>query len=162
MTDALAQLLIRTGNVMPGTTLVVVIAGMVVLAAIDVWRQEVEDYAVVALFGIAAIGMHLEGIHPQQWLGAVLAAAIAFMVYLGLGQRGVLGGGDVKLSVVPAFVLGAANPVIGVWWIAAAILIHQGLFFVTSRLQKSREAIPHVPAMAAAAMVATVAFPGIM
>lgn len=162
MTDVLAQLFIREGNVVPATTLLVVIAGMVVLAAIDVWRQEVEDYAVVGLFGIAAIGMRLEGIHPQQWLGAVLAAAIAFVVYLGLGQRGVLGGGDVKLSVVPAFVLGAVNPVIGVWWIAGAILIHQGLFFVASKLQKSREAIPHVPAMAAATMVAAVAFPGIM
>jgi prepilin signal peptidase PulO-like enzyme (type II secretory pathway) len=162
MTDALAELLIREGNVLPETTLLVVIAGLVVLAAVDVWRHEVEDYAVVALLGIAVIGMRLEGIHPQQWLGAVLAAAVAFMVYLNLGQRGVLGGGDVKLSVVPAFVLGAVNPVIGVWWIACAILIHQVLFFITARVRKTREAIPHVPAMAAATMVAAVAFPGII
>lgn len=158
----LAGLMVREGHVLPGTTLVVVIAGLVLLAVIDVWRREVEDYAVVALLGIAAIGMRMEGIQAQQWLGAVLAAAIAFTVYLALGQRGVLGGGDVKLSVVPAFVLGAANPVIGVWWIACAFLIHQVLFFVTARIRKSREAIPHVPAMAAATMVAAVAFPGIM
>lgn len=160
--QGLADLLLRTGNVVPVTTMLVVIAGMVVLAAVDVWRREVEDYAVVALLGVAAIGLRWEGIHPQQWLGALAAAGIAFVVYLGLGQRGILGGGDVKLSVVPAFVLGAANPVIGVWWIACAILLHQVVFFVTARVRKTREAIPHVPAMAAATMVASVAFPGIM
>lgn len=160
--DVLADLLIRPGDVLPERTILVVIAGMLVLAAVDVWRCEVEDYAVIALLGTAAIGLHLEGIHPQQWLGSVLAAAIAFMVYLNLGQRGVLGGGDVKLSVVPAFVLGAANPVIGVWWIACAILIHQALFALYVRVHKTREAIPHVPAMAAAAIAGAFALPGIM
>lgn len=162
MMDVLAELLIRPGNVLPETTLLVVIAGMLVLAVVDVWRREVENYAVLALLGIAVTGMYLEGIHAQQWIGAVLAAAVAFAVYLHLGRRGVLGGGDVKLSVVPAFVLGAGNPVIGVWWIACAILIHQVIFALHARARKSRDAIPHVPAMAAATIVAAVAFPGIM
>lgn len=156
------DLLIQPGNVLPATTILVVIGGMLVLAAVDVWRREVEDYAVVALLGIAVTGLYLEDIHPQQWLGAVLAAVIAFAVYLHLGRRGVLGGGDVKLSVVPAFVLGAFNPVIGVWWVACAILIHQAIFTVWSRVRRTREAIPHVPAMAAGAIVAAAVFPGMM
>lgn len=159
MTEVLAELLLRPGSVLPVATIQMVLAGMLVLAAVDVWRREVEDWAVVALLGVAAIGMHLEGIHPQQWLGAVLAGAIAFLVYLELGMRGVLGGGDVKLAAVPAFVLGAANPVVGVWWIACALLIHQGIHWLTARASRFRGAIPHVPAMAAAAIVAAAAFP---
>lgn len=162
MIDVMAELLIPQGNVVPEKTILVVIVAMLVLAAVDVWRREVEDYAIVALLGIAVMGMHLEGIHPQQWLGSALAAGIAFIVYLRLGQRGVLGGGDVKLSIVPTFVLGASNPIIGVWWVACAFLIHQALFVVITRSKKSREAIPHVPAMAAATIVASIAFPAIM
>lgn len=162
MTDALVALLIQPENVLPGTTMWVVIAGMLVLAAVDVWRREVENYAIAALLGIAVTGMYLEGIHPQQWLGAFLAAGIAFAVYLHLGRRGILGGGDVKLSVVPAFVLGACNPVLGVWWVACAVLIHQVIFAVWARARRTREAIPHVPAMAAGTILAAAVFPGLL
>ena len=162
MTEALAALLVRSPTVVPANTLLVVIAGLMLLAAIDVWREEVEDWAIAALLGIAVIGLHLEGILAQQWVGAVLAASVAFLIYLNLGQRGVLGGGDVKLSVVPAFVLGAANPLAGVWWIAGAILIHQALFVIIARTRRSREAIPHVPAMAAATWASTFVFMSIM
>lgn len=162
MIEALVALLAPTGNVFPAVTLLVVIAGMLVLAALDVWREEVEDYAVLALLGITVLGLSLEGIHPNQWLGAVISAAIAFSVYLHLGMKGVLGGGDVKLSIVPAFVLGAVNPVIAIWWIACAFMIHQLLFLVAASVTKSKTAIPHVPAMAAATLVSAVAFPVIM
>jgi Flp pilus assembly protein protease CpaA len=147
------------GRVVPTVTISVVLVGMLVLAALDVWRREVEDYATIALLAVAVVGMDLEGIVLEQWIGAVLAAAIAFMVYLRLGQRGVLGGGDVKLSVVPALVLGASNPIIGLWWIACAIVIHQAFFVVNARAQKAPLALPHVPAMALAALVSSVAFP---
>lgn len=160
--DTLVDLLIQPDNVLPETTVWLVIAGMLVLAAVDVWRREVENYAIVTLLGIAVTGMYLEGVRPQQWVGAVLAATIAFAVYLHLGRRGVLGGGDVKLSVVPAFVLGACNLVIGVWWVAGALLIHQVFFAGWSRLRRTREAIPHVPAMAAGTIIAAVAFPGFL
>ena len=156
------DLLIQPENVMPGVTVWVVITGMVVLAAVDVWRREVENYAIVALLGIAVAGMHLESIHPQQWLGGFLAATIAFAVYLQLGRRGVLGGGDVKLSVVPAFVLGACNPIVGLWWVAGTLLIHQAVFVLWTRARGTREAIPHVPAMAAGTVLAAVAFPGLL
>lgn len=147
------------GHTVPAVTISIVVAGMLVLAAVDVWRREVEDYAIVVLLAVAALGMHYEGISPEQWLGAGLASAVAFMIYLGLGQRGILGGGDVKLSIVPAFVLGASSPIIGLWWVACAIIIHQLFFIINTRVQKAPEAIPHVPAMAAAALVASIAFP---
>ncbi|MFJ2662650.1 prepilin peptidase [Arthrobacter koreensis] len=162
MTDALAFLLIRPENVLPTTTIMVVVVGMLVLAAVDVWRREVEDYAVVILLGISVAGMYLEGIQPMQWLGALLAAGIAFGVYLVLGMRGAMGGGDVKLSVVPAFVLGAVNPLVGIWWVACAILIHQGICLVYTRIRRRRAVLPHVPAMAAAAIIASVAFPPLL
>jgi Flp pilus assembly protein protease CpaA len=155
----LGLLFTHEGHVVPAVTISVVIAGMLVLAGVDVWRREVEDVAIVVLLGVAAIGMHIEGISLEQWLGAALASAVAFMIYLGLGQRGVLGGGDVKLSIVPALVLGAMNPVMGLWWVACAIVIHQLFFFINARVQKEAAAIPHVPAMAAAALVAAIAFP---
>ncbi|MCI4659781.1 prepilin peptidase [Cryobacterium zhongshanensis] len=160
MTDFLLGLMMGSPeNVVPTTTISVVIVGMLVLAALDVWRREVEDYATAALFGIAVVGAGLEGVHPQQWVGALLAAGIAFTVYLGLGRRGIMGGGDVKLSIVPAFVLGLSNPIIGLWWIACAIVLHQTFFAVNTRLRKAPLALPHVPAMALATLVASIAFP---
>lgn len=162
MTDALASLLIHPENVLPTMTTLVVIVGMLVLAAVDLWRREVEDYAVLILLVISVAGMYLEGIQPLQWLGAVLSAGIAFGVYLLLGMRGVMGGGDVKLSIVPAFVLGAGNPLVGIWWVACAILIHQVICVAYTRIRRRRAVLPHVPAMAAAAIVSAVAFPAIM
>jgi prepilin signal peptidase PulO-like enzyme (type II secretory pathway) len=149
----------QDGHVVPTATITVVIVGLVVLAGIDVWRREVEDYATAGLLLVAIAGVAIEGIAPAQWIGAILASAIAFMVYLSLGQRGVMGGGDVKLSLVPAFVLGASNPIIGIWWIAGAIVIQQLFFYINARVQKAPEPFPHVPAMALATLVATVAFP---
>ena len=147
------------GHVVPVVTIYIVIAGMVLLAVLDVWRYEVEDYATAALLVVAVVGVAVEGILPAQWPGAILAAAIAFMVYLGLGQRGVLGGGDVKLSIVPAFVLGASNPIVGLWWVACAIILHQVMFHFSTRGEAAPKGIPHVPAMAVATVIAAVAFP---
>lgn len=157
------------GHVNPTITITVVIAGMLVLAAFDVWRHEVEDVATLALLVVAVVGLGIQGIQPAQWVSGVASAAIAFVVYLYLGTRGVMGGGDVKLSVVPALVLGASNPFLGIWWIGCAILLHQVLIFGVARSMPrpagaSRVqpmALPHVPAMAAAALIATVAFPAI-
>jgi Flp pilus assembly protein protease CpaA len=156
------------GHVTPMITITVVIAGMIILAALDVWRHEVEDYAIVALLVLATGGMLLEGITLTQWLGGILSAAIAFLVYLNLGMSGVMGGGDVKLSVVPAFVLGASSPLLGLWWIAGAVLVHQLLMLLLARrpraalagsMRPAAIALPHVPAMAGAMVIATVAFP---
>lgn len=162
MTDALVSLLIRPENVLPTTAILVVVVGMLVLAAVDVWRREVEDYAVLILLGISVTGMYLEGVQPMQWVGALLSAGIAFGVYLALGMRGVMGGGDVKLSVVPAFVLGACNPLVGIWWVACSILIHQVACVLYTRIRRRRAVLPHVPAMAVATIVASVAFPVLM
>lgn len=161
------DLLSPAAHVAPTVTVLLVTVGMLVLAAADIWRHEVEDWATAALLLVAAGGLIWEGISIQQGITAVLSGAIAFMTYLSLGVRGVMGGGDVKLSVVPALVLGACNPFLGVWWIAASILIQQGFFFVASRRVRvasgatSGDAfvLPHVPAMAAAMLIAPLLFP---
>jgi Flp pilus assembly protein protease CpaA len=156
------------GHVFPATAIAVLLGGMLVLAAIDVWKQEIEDVATAALLILAAGALMFDDIQPGQWLSAILTAAVAFGVYLNLGLKGVFGGGDVKLSIVPAFVLGASNPLIGIWWIGCAIVLQQALFFIYRRTQRtpvrasgSAEplVIPHVPAMAAATLAATAAFP---
>lgn len=154
-------------HVVPTLTLFLVSVGTLVLAAADIWRQEVEDWATVILLAVAAGGMLWEGISAGQWISGALSAAIAFLIYLALGMRGVMGGGDVKLSVVPALVLGAWSPFLGLWWIAASILIQQVFFWVASRNVQSvgsssrtePVALPHVPAMAAALLAASVIFP---
>jgi Flp pilus assembly protein protease CpaA len=158
------------GHVTPLVTIWVVLVGMLVLAALDVWRQEVEDVAIIAILVLAVAGFTIEGVTVIQWVGGVLAAAVAFLVYLNLGVRGVMGGGDVKLASVPAFVLGVCSPVLGVWWIAGAILIQQVLTLALARRPKASAAgasvvpaaLPHVPAMAASMLIAIVAFPTLL
>lgn len=153
-------------QVIPTVTVLLVTVGMLVLAAADIWRHEVEDYATAILLAVAAGGLISEGVSAQQGVSGALSAGIAFLVYLALGIRGVMGGGDVKLSVVPALVLGACNPFLGVWWIAASILIQQAFFVaVTHRVlaaarRSGDEAftLPHVPAMATAMLVAPMIF----
>jgi len=160
MLDVLTNLVLGYDeHIVPTMTISVVIVGMVVLAVLDVWREIVEDYAIVVLLAVAVVGLDLEGIHPQQWLGAIVVSAIAFMIYLSLGHKGVLGGGDVKLSVVPAFVLGASVPFIGLWWIICALALQKGFAYVSSGGRKVSVAMPHVPAMALATLLASVAFP---
>lgn len=161
------DLLSPAGHVAPTVTVLLVTVGMLVLAAADIWRHEVEHWATAALLLVAAGGLIWEGISVQQGITAVLSGAIAFLAYLSLGVRGVMGGGDVKLSVVPALVLGACNPFLGVWWIAASILIQQAFFVVAARRVRVSAApstggafvLPHVPAMAGALLIAPTLFP---
>ena len=159
--------MLDAGSVTPAITLIVVIAGVLALAAWDIWRHEVEDWATAGLLGAAVIGLSAEGISASQWLSGAASAALAFGVYLYLGMRGLMGGGDVKLAGVPALVLGASNPFLGVWWLSMSFLIHQAIV-VTVRRSAIRAgegavsapvALPHVPAMAAAMVLATVVFP---
>lgn len=151
----------------PTITALVVIVGMFVLAALDVWRHEVEGYATIILAGATAAGVTLEGISAQQWLIGIISGALAFTVYLALAVHGLMGGGDVKLAAVPAFILGTMHPVLGAWWIGVSLLIQQ-LFFMAARRSIRRTAggtqstaamMPHVPAMTAGMVVAVTIFP---
>lgn len=162
------QLFSSAGPATPTIAIYTVIVGVLVLAALDIWRREVEDLATVALLGITLAMLAITGINAQQWISAILSGAIAFCVYMLLGMRGVMGGGDVKLSPVPALVLGAASPFLGVWWICAAILIQHAFHLVLARrrravlahgAQADAAVLPHVPAMAAAMLVAVGIFP---
>lgn len=152
--------------VAPHVAIAVALVGLFVLAAVDIWREEVEDWATAILLVAVASTLVAIDITPGQWLNAILSAAATFTIYLWLGTKGVMGGGDVKLSLVPALALGAANPFLAIWWIAAAIAMHQVLGYAVSLSVEGRAikrsqaiALPHVPAMAIAATLATVVFP---
>ena len=157
--------LLVTG-VVPTTTILVVIAGLVVLGVLDMWRQRVEDWASAALLLLAIAGLGWEGVSVSPWVGGVLSAGVAFCVYLWLGTRGVMGGGDVKLAIVPAFVLGAVSPWFAIWGLLAANAIHQVLIIAIAKTTKSTAgtagavplALPHVPAMAVGTLATVVLF----
>ena len=159
------------GFVAPTIAITAALLGMLILAALDVWKQEVEDYATVALFVVIAGSLVIHDVAPAQWVGGLLAGAVAFLVYMNLGLRGVVGGGDVKLAAVPAFALGVSSPIAGLWWITCALLLHQLLIVIARRVSGHAEggarasaeaapiAIPHVPAMALALVSSAVIFP---
>lgn len=160
------QMLLPSGHLIPTVTLTVVAVGMLVLAAADVWKQEVEDWATMLLAFVAVAALVAEGIAPQQWVGAILGSATTFALYLLMGLHGYMGGGDVKLAAVPGLVLGAVHPFLALWWVAASVTIQQALFLAiarTSRVATGKPAsvvaaLPHVPAMAAGILVSTLIF----
>lgn len=156
----LGLLPLAASHIIPALTLFVVSAGLLVLGAADIWREEVEDYATVALLLITVAALVHEGISPQQWLAGALSAAVVFLFYLSLGVHGLMGGGDVKLSAVPALVLGASMPLLGLWWAAASVVIQYGFFAVAGRLApgSTTPGLPHVPAMAVAFVLAWAIF----
>lgn len=158
--------LLSGAHVTPTFTFLLVSVGLLVLAAIDIHTREVEDYATAMLLAVTTLSLLWEGVSAGQWASGLLSAAVAFLIYLALGMRGVLGGGDVKLSAVPALLLGAANPFLGVWWVAASLLIQHGFFLMARSpagkaepAQAETSALPHVPAMAAALLTAWTIFP---
>lgn len=161
------DLLTSAPTVSATTTLLIVIAGLVLLALYDLWKQTVEDWAIVALLGIAVASLAFEHITLAQWTGAILSAAAVFLIYLMLGTRGVMGGGDVKLSIVPGLVLGAVNPLLGIWWVAGSIVVHQVFHLLVVKTAGKPAggtvavpvALPHVPAMAVGMMLAVTLFP---
>ena len=167
MVDFIAGLAHTGATNTPTVAVSVVIVGLVALACYDLWKQTVENWSIVALLGVAVGAMSFEHISAQQWLGAVLSALVVFMIYLALGTRGVMGGGDVKLSIVPGLVLGAVSPMLGLWWAASSIVVHQAFFFLVARTPRRAEAtsdaaavaLPHVPAMSVAMVLAVTVFP---
>lgn len=154
-------------HVVPSLTILVVCGGMLVLAVLDVLREEVEDVATIALAAVAVIGMSVEGVVTSQWITGLVSAAIAFTAYFWLGIQGKMGGGDVKLVAVPALVLGAANPFLGLFWVVVSIFVQQCIFLlwrvvVPAGQQGSTSvvtALPHVPAMAASLVISVSIFP---
>lgn len=120
---------------------------MVVAAVIDLAVQWVPDSLTAVAAGAVAAAAFYANITTQQVVVGALCGLIAFLVYLELGVRGIFGGGDVKLVAIPAFILGAVNPLLALWWFTATIGL-QGLLSVGNRALKLPAGIPHVPAMA--------------
>lgn len=136
------------GIVMPTTAILVALVGMTILAFADVHRQEVEDWATLALAAAVVIALNADGISTVQWTWALLSAAAVFLSYLEMGTFGRMGGGDVKLSPMPAAVLGAMNPLLAIWAVALAFSAQSGFQVVNRHVLKVQSAaMPHVPAM---------------
>jgi Flp pilus assembly protein protease CpaA len=144
--------------VMPGVTLFILICAMAVLALADLKWQKVDPWSTAALGAAAVLGLLVDGISATQWILALASAAIAFVIYLELGVHGIMGGGDIKLSPIPALVLGAINPLLALWWLCLAISIQAGIRAVSARPGPGEtEEMPHVPAMFYAAVISAVA-----
>lgn len=142
-------------SVVPAVTLIGVATAMIVLAAIDLWREQLHDLVTVLVLLAALAGLSLEGIAPAQWVGAVGSAVVVFLTYLALGLRGAMYGGDVKLSPLPALVLGAVSPVLAFLWLTSTFAVQTLFHGVAARLQAQPAVgpsvpteMPHVPAMA--------------
>jgi len=125
----------------------VVLITLVVAAVIDVCIEWIPD----TFTGVAGVGLVVASFHAgvtwDEYLNGALSAAVIFLAYLELGVRGIIGGGDVKLSVLPAAVLGAVSPMLALWWFVTTIAL-QGLLSLAGRTSRSPAGIPHVPAMA--------------
>lgn len=137
----------------PATALTVLLTGMAVLAVADVLYEKVEDWA-TGLLAIAVFAALLyDGVPAGQVIGGLVAAAVVFVLFLEIGVTGRMGGGDVKLSPVPALVLGTISPLLAFWWVGVAFAIQAvaQLAAQPSGQAKTAIAIPFVPAMAIAA-----------
>jgi Flp pilus assembly protein protease CpaA len=140
------------GIVMPAIAIFVLLVGMTVLGFIDAHKQEVEDWATLILGSAVIAALRADGISEVQWTWAGLSAATVFLAYLEMGTFGRMGGGDVKLSPVPAAVIGAINPLLAIWSVALAFSIQSGFQLVNQRVFQAKSfAMPHVPAMLAGA-----------
>ncbi|WP_159600085.1 hypothetical protein, partial [Agromyces humi] len=134
--------------VIPYTALLIVVIGLAVLAAADVATHRVEWLPTMLLGAAAASALWYDGITVQQWIWAILTAAAVFLFYLEMGVLGRFGGGDITLAPIPALVIGAVNPILGIWVFTVAIAL-QGVVSLAVRigLKDPQPTLPHVPAM---------------
>ncbi|MFE6966780.1 prepilin peptidase [Agromyces sp. NPDC057679] len=137
----------------PLTAFAILLIGLAVLAAADVATERVEWAPTILLAVLTVSALAVDGISLQQWVWGSLTAAAAFLFYLEMGVQGRFGGGDITLAPIPGLVLGAMNPLVGVWAFAVMLSV-QGLLSVVARLKfKTAETrLPHVPAMFAGAI----------
>jgi len=148
------------GNYIPETAVLVLLAGLAILAFLDIRRREVDGSATAVLGAALAVILVREPLEASQWISGFASALVAFAFYLERGRRGRMGGGDVKLVAIPAFILGVIHPLLAAWGIFVLIfgvqmavrLVHT----LATRATKSTtpEPLPHVPAMFAGTAIA--------
>ncbi|WP_185204241.1 A24 family peptidase [Glaciihabitans sp. INWT7] len=140
------------------TAIFVVVVGMGILAIADLRWAEVDNWSTAALSVAVLLALVHDEIVAAQWVSAFLCAGAVFACYLELGVRGNMGGGDVKLSPVPALVLGAINPFLAIWGVALGFCL-QAAIHVVSRGSNiaADKPLPHVPSMFVATTVTALA-----
>jgi prepilin signal peptidase PulO-like enzyme (type II secretory pathway) len=139
--------------VIPTTAFAVTLVGLAALAFVDVYTRKVQDCATLVIAFAVIFALRFDGISSEQWVWGLASALLVFGAYLELGTSGRMGGGDVKLSPVPALVFGAVNPLLAIWSVALAFSI-QSAFQIINRhgFKDPSPAMPHVPAIFAATL----------
>lgn len=140
----------------PATALFVLLAGMAILAIVDLASEVVHNWSTAALACFVIAALLFDGITAEQWLAGSLTASAVFAFHLFLGTRGQIGGGDVKLSPVPALVLGAVHPLLALWAVAFSFASHSAVQLSTRPTAGTAVALPFVPSMFVGAGAATV------
>ena len=147
------------GLIIPVTAFAVLVFGMVLLAVADIRTKEVDPWSTAALAFAAVVALFSDGVTVSQWTSGLISAVLVFILYLEMGMRGKMGGGDVKLSPLPALVLGTISPFLALWAVALAFSLQATLQFAV-RPQSSFAApvaLPHVPAICVATTVSAAA-----
>lgn len=122
--------------------------GIGALAAIDYKTRTVKDEHNIVL-AIVTVGLTIYGASQTEWftlltggIGVIVCFgtffALIFLTHFGSG-------GDIKLSPIPAFVLGAINPLAGVAWLFVAMIITGISLIIAIKTQKM---LWHLPGFA--------------
>lgn len=148
------------GNYIPATAVLVLLAGLAILAILDLRRREVDGSATAILGAALAVILVREPLQASQWIFGFASAVVAFGFYLERGRRGRMGGGDVKLIAIPAFVLGLIHPLLAVWGIFVLVFgVQMAVRLVHTLVTRAEsttvpEPLPHVPAIFAGTAIA--------
>lgn len=101
----------------------------------------------VAVAAIAGVSIFDGGLMTGAMALAGAAGAFIFMFILALSKMGIVGGGDIKLSPIPAALLAAWNPLAPVLWLFCTFVLVLGSM-ITTRLRKApleaRAMAPHM------------------
>lgn len=133
-------------------------AGLGVLGYLDHCTQLIRNTHNV-VFGIAAalllVATQILSPASAILLPAVIAAAVAFIFMLGLAVvAGFAGGGDIKLSPIPAALLAAVSPIAAMMWLLFTFVLCLVAMIGAKLTGSTRKHVAMAPFMAVAAVLA--------
>lgn len=136
-------------------------AGLGVLGYLDHLTQLIRNRHTLAFGAAAALMVAATQVatpHPVL-LPAVIGAVVAFVFMLGLTvATGFAGGGDIKLSPVPAALLAAVSPVAATMWLLFTFVLALGAMIAARLSGSRRRRTAMAPYMALAAVLAIVGY----
>lgn len=136
-----------------------VTAGLLVVAAIDIKTHAIHGATIVCLAAVAILGLQVDGASPVQLTTGVIAGLAAMGLLLeytvnaqpaldaqGRGTEQQIGAGDIKVIGIPVAVFAASNLPLAAIFLALSTTLQAGLI----RVSGSR-ALPMGPALAISA-----------